>query len=125
MKYALLLFSLVFTLSSHSATFEKIREYRYSIFETDKQCREYQEKVGGWFNCFQYVKFMPNGSATVLLTDIMNRATYTLDLDTESLILLMEGPGDMPSKMNFRLSPNWRAMVELNNFKVWELKTAE
>ena len=125
MKLTLFLFSILLSLSSFASTFEKVREYRYSLFETEKECKEYQETSGEWFNCFQYVEFRPDGTATIILTDIANRATYELDLGKQTIQLKADGPGDMGSKRKFKLSPNKRALVEPGNFKVWELHSVK
>ncbi|TDJ06946.1 MAG: hypothetical protein E2O68_04190 [Deltaproteobacteria bacterium] len=120
-KLTLILFSFLLSISSTAATFEKIRVYRYSLFETEQLCKKHQESTGQWFNCFQYVEFRPDGTATLVLTDIANRATYDLDLEKRTIQVKSEGPGDMGPKMKFRLSPNKRALVEPSSYKVWEL----
>ena len=124
MKYFFFLY-LLFPLISNANFFNKVREYRYSLFETEEKCREHQENHDTWFNCFQIVRFMPDGTATMLLTDIMNMATYKLDLEKNSIFLKSLGSGDMPKSIKFNISPNKRAIIETINFKVWELYNAE
>ena len=119
MKLSLLLF--LFSWPLLASTFENIREYRYSLFETEKKCKEFQESTGHWINCFQYVEFRPDGTATLVLTDIANRVTYKLDLEKGTIQLKADGPGDMSPKIKFKLSPNKRAIVEPSSYKVWEL----
>jgi len=121
LKSFLILLSFLLSLSSYGAVFQKIRDYRYSYFETEKKCQEFQENTGQWFNCYQLVRFKPNGTADIILSDIANRANYDVDFKMGSIVLFALGPGDMAPKIKFKISPNKRAIVEPNNFKVWEL----
>lgn len=106
--------------TSYADTFSKVREYRYLFFETEEACQDYQSRTGSWFNCFQSIEFYPNGKATVMVTDILQRADYTIDFDAGKVLVKKDTAGDMPEEMIFQISPNKRAIVESGNYKVWE-----
>ena len=49
---------------------------------------------GGGVNCEMLVTFCPKNTAYVAITDIINKAQYTLS--GNSIVISRDGPGDIP-----------------------------
>jgi len=67
-------------LVSTGKKFETNHTYRFSVFGSEARCREYQ-KSNPVVNCYQSATFRNDGSAFVLLTDMPNVGTYSIDGD--------------------------------------------
>ena len=122
-KYFLLalLITPFFISSSFPESFEKEREYRFFIFENEEKCQGHRVHSANFFNCFQFLKFFPDGRAHIILSDMVNNATYEIDKKNNTLLLTSSNPSDMPKWMLFIISPNQRTLVEPSSYKVWEL----
>ncbi len=74
--------------------FEEPRAYEHVLY-TGQDC---DDAMAAGMNCAQWVSFCPDGSAEIVLTDIINPGTYELDLD--GLDASFPG-GDAPPAMRF------------------------
>jgi hypothetical protein len=95
------------------------RTYSHHLFQTQKDCEDAQ-KGGHWFNCHQVISLHPDGSASVMLTDIMNPASYSIDGD--KVVIRRKGDGDMPAEMKLRMDHTGRNLVSTEENLVWELE---
>jgi len=105
--------------SAHT-TFGENRTYIHHLFRTYQDCRDAQHGGMG-FNCDQTISFSKDGTALVMVTDIMSPATYTIEGD--QVIVKRAGPGDIPESLFFKLDATERNLVSLQGrLEVWELK---
>lgn len=107
-------------MAAAAQSFPEERSYSNHLFRTIQECKEAQHG-GMWFNCNQTIKFQTDGSATVMVTDIPNPATYTIDGD--QVTVKRKGEGDMAAQIKFRLDRTQRNLVlKANHVEVWELE---
>ena len=117
MKRLLALLALLSCLEVQATTFEMDRTYSLKLFETQKACEDAQKNSPRWFNCSQTITLFKGGQARVMVTDIMNTATYVI-VDHQITVTLA-GRGDAPKVMRFSLTRNKRNLVD-ENLQVWE-----
>jgi hypothetical protein len=101
--------TLTLTLDAAEA-FETSRGFEHVLFEgTD--C---DDALANGVNCAMWLSFCPDGSAEIILTDIVNPGTYTLD--TDGIDTSWEA-GDAPAQMRF----DWQGddLVEETSGLVW------
>lgn len=118
MKFIILVL-ILFTNSLFAKNFPDERSYRRLVgdFKTAEECEKFKRETGAWFNCFQEIDFETDGSATVMLTDIMNLATYSL---TKDQLIHVEAVrfGDMPPKMEFLMEGEGK-IIQLPEQLIW------
>ncbi len=109
------------TCSAFGDFFPSKTSYRHLVgdFETEKECEDFKKETGEWFNCFRAVTFEVDGFAMVMLTDIANRAEYSIENGSE-IILKSVSPGDMPDTMTFEILSESQ-IYDSYTGKVWEL----
>ena len=78
-----------------STTFAEQRIFVHSLFATEQECEDAQ---AAGMNCYQIMDLCPDGSGTMMLTDIINPGTYVLDGDT---LTSSWSSGDAPPTMVF------------------------
>ena len=86
------------------------------FFSSDyKKIRECFARMNGDFlvNCYQEVKFLPDGTATITFDDIINLATYSVK---DNIINLTWGAG---RKIEFRLTYDYQLLIDSSNSQVW------
>lgn len=96
----------------------KDRGYVHHLFATQAECDEARKKFPG-INCDQWASFYRDGSATIVMTDIMNPATYVVEGDR---LVMTVSPGELPRTLEFRVAPDFKALRLLENGTVWELQ---
>jgi hypothetical protein len=72
--------------------------------------------------CFAQMTFAPDGSGTIIFSDIANRVNYSIKKDV--LTTNLEGQGDIPKTLKFDLLDNARSLVRQDTGTVFNLKTA-
>src|SRR4051812_13479800 len=95
----ILILAILFSSSAFAKPFAEERSYSHHLFITPKACEDAQR--GMRFNCQQTIHFQADGSATVMMTDIMNFATY--DIVGNTVVVRAKGAGDMPATMTFKM----------------------
>lgn len=130
MKRLIALVSVFLSVSVFAETFPESRNYQRLVgdFKTVEECEQYKRDTGSWFNCFQQIGFEPDGSATVVLTDIMNLASYRI-VEGQRIEVESARTGDMPDQMEF-LQMKDSEIIQLPEGLVWhrilkELKRSE
>lgn len=86
---------LTVTLVAATTRFPEARTYESAVFETQVECEQAQSQG---INCYRVLDLCPDGSAFVMVTDIVNPGTYTRSGTT------IEGSfpvGDVPETMTF------------------------
>ena len=130
MKNSFLVFCLMVVTSPQLAwaeqTFEKKfdspRRYSLHLFQTPQDCKNAQAG-GRWFNCEQVINFKPDGHATVMVTDIMNMATYSIE--GNQVVVKRTGAGDISEQMKFVIDHTGRNLIAVGRPEVWELEVRE
>ena len=102
------------TPASEGAPFPEARVYAFALFDTPEEC---DELVAQGVNCYQTVDFCPSGEATIVVTDILNRGTYSVSGAT---ITASWETGDVPSDMGFTLDEDTDTLVDDLAANVWE-----
>ncbi|MGZ3694782.1 MAG: hypothetical protein ACXWQO_11405 [Bdellovibrionota bacterium] len=92
--------------------------YLHPLFRTAEECKKAQHG-GMWFNCNQTITFYPNGTASLMFTDIMNSATY--ELNGREVMVKSNSAGDAPTTMKFTMDSTGRNLVSEGPV-VWELE---
>jgi hypothetical protein len=87
------------------------------LFETTAKCQEAQKKSGAWFNCSQTVSLYSDGTARIMVTDIINPGTYTVEKD--KITVTPTRPSEFADPMIFTLTYNQRNLVD-QYLQVWE-----
>lgn len=115
----LVLISLIALSSAASAGhLPEDKSFSHHLFETEKKCEEYKRKMGGWFNCSQSVTLHKDGSARIIVTDIVNPATY--NIEGNKVTVTPVGPGEIGQKpLVFTITRNQRNLVD-QSLQVWE-----
>jgi hypothetical protein len=115
-----ILAALLLSSSAFAKPFAEERRYSHHLFITQKACEDAQR--GMRFNCQQTIHFQADGTATVMMTDIMNLATY--DIIANTVVVKAKGEGDMPTTMTFKLDRTQRNLIS-GGSEVWELDQGE
>ena len=76
---------------SQSSTFAEGRAYYVQLIEDEYNCEHSWELFN--MNCYQTAEFCPDGSAEMMVTDIINSGTYVID--GQVLTFTRSGPGDV------------------------------
>jgi hypothetical protein len=108
-----------------SKTFEKTRIYHYYLVETQRECDIIRND--NIFNCSQFITFEPNGSAEVVVTDIINPANYEVNGNVINVTIL-DGGDIGEADWQFQFPANRRNLVrvfEQGDIEVWELEGAD
>ena len=79
------------------APFDEIRVYVHQLFDSQEDCEEAQ---AAGVNCIQTVEFCPDGTASMIGTDIINAGEYGVVGDT---IETTWGSGDVPGELSFTI----------------------
>lgn len=98
--------------------FNENRTYVHHLFIDQKACDDYQSK-GFWINCTQTLNLSKNGSAEVMVTDIINSGTY--EISNGKITVRTEG-GDSPPEMVFTIDRTGRNLILDGSSSVWELE---
>jgi hypothetical protein len=99
------------------AHFQAHTEFKRALFATDKACEDAMRHFG--VNCFQEISLEPDGSASVIVTDILNVGTYTID-DGSLTVTLESLDGDPGTKLHFTLRADRRTMTD-DQKNVWSV----
>lgn len=99
-----------------SSHFPNDRTYILKLV-TDEECDKADEGGDTIFNCFRKIDFRTSGNAYVMVTDIMNPATY--EIQDNTVVVTMTGPGDAPPTMTFSMDVDHRAMVDVSTLEIW------
>lgn len=81
------------TLATH---FEASRTYKHTLYADGADC---EAAMARGVNCSRVVQFCSNGVAAVMVTDIVNRATY--ERSANGILMTRDGPGDIPETFTF------------------------
>ena len=101
-------------------SFPEERTYVHHLFRTQQVCKDAQNGHM-WMNCNQTIQLRPDGTASVMLTDIMNIATY--EITGKNLVIKSTQPGDMAEKMEFTVDSTERNLVSKGSSpQIWELE---
>ena len=95
--------------------FPEDRVYSHELL-SEKECEEFRKKFPV-YNCHQTVSFYKDGTATVLLTDIMNPAKYEIEADKVTVTPV--GPGEF-RELIFKLASDEKELIEESGRKVWK-----
>jgi hypothetical protein len=68
----------------------------------------------------QMLEFYPAGTAEVMLTDIINEATYEIQKDR--IVVKVQSGGDAPAEMIFLSDLTLRNIILQGTTSVWELE---
>ena len=98
--------------------FTENRTYSHHLFITEKACLDAQ-RGGMFFNCSQTAELNLDGTASVMLTDIMDIGTYEVSDNTVTINL--REASDAPSKMTFIVDRTGRNLIREGTTTVWEL----
>lgn len=98
--------------------FSSDRTYVHNLFASQADCDAARAKSPGPLNCFQEASFSKSGSATLMVTDIMNIGTYTIS--GGKMVLMLE-PSSEVSDMTFALASDGASMTDSDG-NVWSLK---
>lgn len=98
--------------------FSENRSYTHYLFITEKACLDAQQG-DFFFNCTQSVDLKSDGSATVILTDIINSGTY--EITDNVLVITLNGASDAPPKMTFIIDRTGRNLIREGTTTIWEL----
>src|SRR5688572_2431213 len=68
------------------------------LFPDQASCNQFQQNTGGMmFNCHQSLVFKKNNEVSAMVTDIINRGSYT---QVDNMIFVdFSGPNDVPGSM--------------------------
>jgi hypothetical protein len=117
-----LLLALTFALAAgtaHAEPFSAERTYHFNVFGSDEACKKAQQDPDFWMNCYQEVTLSTDGSATVVLTDIMNPGTYTRN--GNKVVVSYETDAGGQDTMAFALSRDGQSMALEGTTQVWLL----
>lgn len=95
--------------------FPETRVYAHALFPTVEACAIAQQQ--GFINCEQWATFCANGRAEVVVTDIINPATYRVD--NGIVTVRLAGPGDAPETMRFRVSADGNTLTDVGGTRTW------
>ncbi|RZA04758.1 MAG: hypothetical protein EOO68_07760 [Moraxellaceae bacterium] len=70
--------------------------------------------------CFAQMTFSPDGSGTIIFSDIANRVNYSIKKDT--LTTTLEGQGDIPKTLKFDILDKAQSLVRQDTGTVFNLK---
>jgi len=101
------------TVEIDNGRFVNESKYIHEIFSTQEEC-DAAQPPGFFFNCQQFITFLPNGEATAMFTDILFRATYAIN--GELIIVNIEQTG---GEYMYILSDNNTQMTEKNTSLQW------
>lgn len=71
--------------------------------------------------CYAQMTFAPDGTGTLIFSDIANRVSYSIKKDV--LTTNLESLGDIPKTLKFDLLDNGRSLVRQDTGTVFNLKT--
>lgn len=95
--------------------FPETRVYAHALFSSPDECALAQQH--GIINCEQWATFCASGRAEIVVTDIINPATYRVD---DGIVTVrLAGPGDAPESMRFRLSADGTSMMDIGGTRTW------
>ncbi|HEY6528034.1 MAG TPA: hypothetical protein VIZ65_05030 [Cellvibrionaceae bacterium] len=72
--------------------------------------------------CFAQMTFSPDGSGTIIFSDIANRVSYSIKKDT--LTTTLEGQGDIPKTLKFDIIDKAQSLVRQDTGTVFNLKVS-
>lgn len=99
--------------------FSEDRTYVHHLFASKAECAEAKKKAP-FLNCDQWVKLRKDGSATLIVTDIVNPGSYEVE-DQKVVVTLNEGI-ETARVLTFTFDPDERTLrLEPDGAKwVWE-----
>jgi hypothetical protein len=86
------------------------RYFEHALFENPEDCPDDLT-----FNCYPGIELCDDGSAHLLVTDIMNGGTYVED--STAIVATFDG-GDVPATMIFTPSTDGRTLTD--DWQTWE-----
>ncbi len=107
--------------SVESSWFSEERSYLNLIhpFETEQECLDAQNP-NFFINCYKIVDFYPDGTATVMLTDILNNATYSIE---DMFITVTLAPNsEVAEIIEFYVSDDYKSLIQASNSEVWSIE---
>lgn len=100
-------------------TFAVEKIYRRSIFESEADCKEWQNQHP-ITNCYQLAKFSPDGRVFVVLTDMPNTGTYMVDQDKIHIVWTINS--DAPPNLTFSIFPDGKKIMNEIDGHIWVFK---
>lgn len=101
--------------------FSEERTYHNLIppFESEQECLDNQDP-SFFINCYQSIEFNPDGTAFVILTDIVNVVTYTVD--NKFITVIPASGSEFTENIRFYVAENYKSLIQASNSVVWLIK---
>jgi len=97
---------------------EEPRSYYIQLIEDPDECANSWDLYG--MNCYQMAYFCPSGEATVIVTDIANRGTYSIDGD--DLQIDWSGAVDVPHPFGFTIADDESLIDTTGSTWTWDVQ---
>ncbi len=98
------------------------KKYSHLLFATEKECIKAQTDPEFFINCAQQLEFMDEKYATIMLTDIMNRAGYSVSGKT--ITLRADYGPELYEDIVFEIIDE-KTLKRMDNGSIWRLQIGD
>jgi len=99
--------------------FDEDRTYVNWLASSQEECDQLNDQG---INCFQMVEFFTDGSAEIMMTDIVHRGSYTLTSENTQIVLTMGDNPELPEEITFEVLSDGAQLRDSLTDSTWDLE---